>query len=65
VPTFDDIFMMTQIGVCTDDTRNQFTGDISIFYEIESAASIGGCITATTTATTTKLLLFADLFGGG
>jgi hypothetical protein len=50
---------------CEPNSCNQFTGDISTFYEIESAASIGGCVTATTTPTTTTKLLLADLFDGG
>ena len=70
MPTIDDIFLQTQIGVCTYDARDQCTGDSNTFYEVEPAASIGGCVTATTTTTTaptttTKQLLLADLFGGG
>jgi hypothetical protein len=47
-----------------------FTRDLSSFYEIESTASIGGCVAmtamaTTTPTTTTKQLLLADLFGGG
>jgi hypothetical protein len=51
---------------CEPTSCHQFTGDIITFYEIESAASIGGCVIATTTpTTTTKHLLLADLFDGG
>jgi hypothetical protein len=47
-----------------------FTRDLSSFYEIESTASIGGCVAmtamaTTTPTTTTKQLLLANLFGGG
>jgi hypothetical protein len=47
-----------------------FTRDISSFCDIESTASIGGCVATTamattTPTTTTKRLLLADLFGGG
>ena len=67
------IFEFETINDCIIFSNMQtdpFTRDISSFCEIESTASIGGCVATTamattTPTTTTKRLLLADLFGGG
>jgi hypothetical protein len=66
MPTIDDIFLQTQIGVCTYDARDQCTGDSNTFYEIEPTTSIGGCVAATTTTTTTERHKhLTEYWGGG
>jgi hypothetical protein len=42
-----------------------FTCDISSFYKIESTASIGGCVTTTTTVTAPMLVALMDQFSYG